>query len=200
MKNAVIVEAYKGLINITDRVLPSLSSPSTQVVCLQFFARTIAVGEPDCKMSYQMMVDLTRLSITTVKNSIKELCEMGMLSVVSAGSARTPARYKFVLPKEMTRNTRYQRDPDFLLRDAGEETHQVQGLVALLDDRDKELLQIQIESLTPEEEATLRRKALAEKDAHEDAEVKFKELVLLKKFGPDRLRKYRAIKSAKGMF
>lgn len=64
------------------------------------------------------------------------------------------------------------------------------GIVARLDTRDKELLDIIMGDLTPEEIADYRRRAKEVLKPGESIDTKTQELVLLNKFGRERLKKY----------
>lgn len=188
---------FKSFINLTDRVLPALGSASEMIVFLHLFSHTIAVGETECRQSYSMLASLTKLNTRTVQKSIRALIAAGLITVVEPGSAKRPAIYRVHFPHEMTRITRIQRDPEFILQEAGEKDYVVTGLLSVLEPFDRERLKAQIEALTAEQEAEFRRRAQEMLLPGENIEDKFQELVLLKKFGPDRIRKYQKILALK---
>lgn len=190
---------FKLFINLTDRVLPSLSSTPEMIVYLHFFSHSLAVGEDTCRKSYKMLSDLTKLSPLTVKTAVRGLIGKGLLTIVKPGAAKSPATYRVHFPHELSRITRLQRDPDFILHEAGSKDHTTAGIIAMLDPFDRERLMTIIATLTEEQAAELRRKAQEMARPGDDPETKFHELVLLKKFGPDRIRKYQKLLALKGV-
>ena len=180
---------YTQSIHLTDRIMPSLQ-PSEQLVLLQIFSRTVGVGEDNCRLSHAILAELTGFGLRTIQNALKSLIDKGLITVVSPGKANTPSVYRFEFPVERQKLTRYQRDPEYILGESKLGGVKTTGIVARLDARDKEMLDIIMAELSPEEFSDYRRKAKEVLKPGESLDTKIQELVLLNKFGSERLKKY----------
>lgn len=184
-----LTEFYRRFIELIDYIAPTLSS-SEERIFSRIFARTIAEGKDYCDLSYQDLHNLTGLNILTIKRSIKKLILRDLISIIRPASPRIPQRYRILWPREFKRNPKLHRDPVLLLKEAYKEEGLYEGLLSKLTEDDKRLLQLLKETLSPAEETRLRSKAAKLLQGGENVEDKFQELIVLTKFGPDRLRKY----------
>lgn len=184
-----LTDLFVKQVQLFDYILPTLPS-SEQLIFSQIFARTILVGETKCNISYLQLSELTRQSVLTVKRAIKSLLNHGLIREVSPPRARIPTTYEIILPKEIKSTQKYHRDPILLLKQTGLDKAQYQGILERLTDEDKDLLNIIRISLTSDEETRLRHFALSSLKEGEDPEIKFKEVIVLTKFGPQRLSRY----------
>lgn len=178
---------YKHFIDMVDRILPTMP-PSVQTIFVQVFARTYAVGEETCSLSYQDYANLTNLSVKGVRNALTYLEDRGIIIPVTQGSRKAPKTYRIYWPKELTNVSRYARDTKVLLRDLGAQDYG--NILERLSSEDKEALYFVKESLPPDELAALKmqaRKLLREGENEDD---KLLELIFLKKIGPAIRQKY----------
>lgn len=185
-----LTDFYAKFIELTDRVLPAIHNPSDQLVYLQFFSRTIAIGEKTCRISYKDLGDLTGLSTLTLKTAIRRLVDLGALRIVGEASAKIAKTYEVHWLSEVKRTSRLERSPMVALKESGGAGEAYNGILDKLTDTDKEMLDILISSLTLEEERNLRQVARTTVKDGDSSEQKFREVVVLSKFGPERLKKY----------
>jgi len=179
---------YLKFIDLTDRVLPALPSAESSV-CLHFFARTIAVGSETCRLSYSDLMQLTGRTVGTVKTAINGLIGKGIISIETKESPRSKRTYKFHYPSDIKKISGLQRDPMLLLKDFGG-IYAYEGILNKLTQDDRELLEILRDSLSIEEIKKLRKMATDSLKAGENVEDKYNELIILTKFGPERLKRY----------
>jgi hypothetical protein len=182
---------YTRFIELTDRVLPAIRHPSDQLLYLQFFSRTIAVGEKTCRISYRDLSELTGLSVITIKTAVRRLIDHGILRIAESAAAKVAQTYEVLWPTEIKRLQRLERSPMVLLKESGAGGEHYEGILDKLTPEDKEILEILASSLPFEEEKRLRKMAReAALKAGQDPGEKFKELIVLTQFGPERLKKY----------
>jgi len=179
---------YRDFIELTDRVLPTLPS-SEQLVYMQIFSRTVAVGERRSRISYQKLGELTNLTWRTVKTAIGGLLSKGLITIEKIASPRVAQTYRITWPVDTKWLSELYRNPLLMLQTTGS-GNVYQGLLERLTEEDKTLLRVLEETISPEEEANLRRMAMEKRGRDESIETKYRELLLLNHFGPDRLRKY----------
>lgn len=170
--------------------MPAIHHPADQLIYLQLFSRTLAVGEKKCRISHKDLGVLTGLSLPTVKTAIRRLVDLGALTVVGEPAAKTAKTYEFHWLSEVRKTSRLERSPMVVLKESGVAGDIYSGILNSLTSTDKEMLDVIIGALTLEEEKNLRRMAAANTKDGDNPQVKFKETVVLSKFGPERLRKY----------
>lgn len=181
---------YSKFIELTDRVLPAIHYPSDQLVYLQFFSRTIAVGETACRISYKDLGDLTGLSIITIKTATRRLIDRGLLRITGQAAAKVAKTYEVLWNTDIKAISKMARNPVILLRDSGAIGNAYESILSKLTPADLELIEILSSSLSLQDEQALRRMAKETLKVGENPETKFKELVVLTRFGPERLKKY----------
>lgn len=181
---------YSKFIELTDRVLPAIHYPSDQLVYLQLFSRTIAAGETSCRISYKDLGDLTGLSVITIKTATRRLIDRGLLRITGQAAAKVAKTYEVLWSTDIKAISKMARHPTVLLRDSGALGKAYESLLEKLTAADLELLEILSASLSLEEEQNLRKMARESLKSGENPEIKFKELVILTRFGPERLKKY----------
>jgi len=185
-----LTQFYTRFIDLTDRVLPAIHYPSDQLIYLQLFSRTLAVGQRTCRISYRDLGELTGLSIITVKTGIRRLTDHGVLKVAVQSAARVAQTYEVLWPSELKKSQRLERSAMVLLKESGAAGGSYEGILDKLTAEDRELLEILKGTLPLEEEKRLRRMVQERLEEGGDAENKFMELIVMTKFGPERLRKY----------
>jgi DNA-binding Lrp family transcriptional regulator len=182
---------YSKFIELTDRVLPALHYPSDQLVYLQFFSRTIAIDERTCRISYKDLSDLTGLSIVTIKTATRRLVDHGILRIAGEAAAKVAKTYEVLWPSDIKNiATKLQRNPAVLLKDSGAVGTSYESILDKLTPDDRELLEVLEGSLLLDEEKNLRRMVRETLKEGENPATKFRELIVLTRFGPDRLKKY----------
>lgn len=181
---------YCKFIELTDRVLPALHYPSDQLVYLQFFSRTIAIDEKTCRISYKDLSDLTGLSVVTIKTATRRLVDHGILRIAGQAAAKVAKTYEVLWPSDIKNISKLQRNPAVLLKDSGAVGTSYESILDKLTPDDRELLEVLEGSLALDEEKNLRRMARETLKEGENPGIKFRELVVLTRFGPERLKKY----------
>lgn len=179
---------YTQFIEVTDRILPALPHPSDQIIYLQLFSRTIAIDEKTCRLPYRDISELTGLSAITVRTSLRRLIDLGLLRIAQNPGPRTASIYELLWPVTINRYARLQRHPHIALKDIGNIPHE--NLLNQLTPEDREIFEILKGSLTLEEEKNIKTQASLTIKNGESINTKFDELIILTKFGPERLRKY----------
>ena len=179
---------YARFIDLTDRVLPALHHPSDQIIFLQLFSRTIAVDQETCRLSYRDLSDLGGLSQATVKTSLRRLIDHGVVKVVGQASAKVAQTYQIIWPTELKRMARLQRHPNVLLKETG--IGYTESILEQLSEEDREVLDLLKSTMPLEDEKFLRRQAAETAAVGQAPEDKYLELIVLTKFGPERLKKY----------
>lgn len=186
-----LTQFYTRFIDLTDRVLPAIHHPSDQLVYLQLFSRTLAVGQRTCRISYRDLGELTGLSVVTVKTAIRRLLDQGILRIAVQAAAKVAQTYEVLWPsEEIRKRSRLERSPMVVLKESGAAGGAYEGIIGKLTPEDREMLEILEGSLTLEEEKRLRKMAKESLGVGDNPENKFREMIVMTRFGPERLKKY----------
>lgn len=190
-----VTDFYKKYLELNDKILPTLS-PTAQVVMNLLFSRTIGEGKQMCQLSHDNIHALTNLHIKTIRKAIEQCVKKGYTEVIERSDLTKAYSYKIIWPTSFLNDPKmikFYRSPNLMLKEMGVEEMRYKNIVDRLTDDDRELLEILRRSLTSKEEAFLRKQAIKTKLTEEDTENTFLELIVLTRFGPERLRKYEVV-------
>ena len=87
-KEIIALSIYK-----TDYIYPMLKDTVKCVIYDIIFSRTILVGKPSARISYNDFASLSGCSQTTVKHALKEMLIDGYIKIVGAHYSRTANEY-----------------------------------------------------------------------------------------------------------
>jgi hypothetical protein len=135
------------------------------------------------------------MSLPTASTAIKSLIGKGCIEVVSQPGPYSPGVYRVLFPadlgKKEGKEIRRKELPLYpvLILDDNFKVDKYEGLVDILDEEDRDYLNLVLRSLSPTKQMHFRSLA-AKESSGEAAEKKYKEIVALNEFGPLRLQKY----------
>jgi hypothetical protein len=185
-----IHEMWEFFIDLTDKVLPTLSS-SEQAVYTQLFSNTVAVGRDSCSLSLSRLSVLTGgLSTTTISTALDSLESRGYVRKTKGTQKRDVNSYEVPWPVEVKTLHKFRRDPRVLMKSLNIDEGVYDGVIGRLDKDDRELLDIIIRDLDRDKENYYRKQAKMYAKPGENLKMKFEECVMLAEFGPMRLKKY----------
>lgn len=188
-KSLNMIEFYRDFITLTDIILPTLS-PSEALVLIQLFSRSIAVDESDIKISLTKISKLTQLTLPTIVKALDSLTAKGILSVVSDQIGRKSKIYRLTIKKDsFAPISKVSRDPLAMLQTAGVPAYV--GILDKLTPEDNKLATMLMMNLEPEEHQRYETQARLEGFKRpDDINRRIKELVVIDRFGKERLHKY----------
>lgn len=181
---------FKRFIDLTDRVLPAIRNPAAQLIYLQLYSRTLAAGQSRCKIPLKELADLTGTSIITVQSALKQLDKMKLINVMKPAAPKATKVYEVFWSQDIQKKSAMQRHPMVVLKESGFGGTTYDNILDRLTPEDQELVEILTDALTFEDEKNLLRMAKESCQPGDDPAKKFRELVVLTRFGPERLRRY----------
>ena len=193
MKNPY--ELQVELANLADKILPKMKAVH-QPVYTHIFLRSIAVGKDTCSLSYGMLSKLTHLSVTSIKNTLKDFLDVGLIVVTGDSAPKKAKVYRVIWPvdlRTLTALTGESQVEASLKRNPIEDLDfaPYSGILDKLNKDDQFMLQLALKKMEgTEEERAIKdnlRQMLTEPD---DIDVRYQEVVVMLKFGPHRLSRY----------
>lgn len=179
---------YLKFITICDEILPKLSY-AEQVIYTQLFGRTFAEGKDEISISVTDLAALTRLTVLTVRKALNSLEKHGAIKKVGNHQPKKPQTYKMLWPVLIEETKIRKRQPAILIIKQAKVKYP--NIIDRLDNEDRQALMFLKEAIKgTDEEILLKQKAMETLKEGENIEDRYLELIVLTKFGPQKLAKY----------
>lgn len=187
-ENINLNDFYIKFITVCDEILPKLSS-AEQVIYTQLFGRTFAEDKDEISISVVDLAALTRLTVLTVRKALASLETHGAVKKIGVYQPKKPQTYKMLWPVMIEESRIRKRQPASLI--VKQAKIKYPNIIDRLDNEDRQALMFLKETLRgTDEETLLKQKALDTLRENENLEDRYLELIVLTKFGPQKLAKY----------